>query len=374
MQLQLQTFTALVNNAAAAVQGAASQLLDLTVGSVLRAILEANASMALWLQWLMLQVLRITRAATSQGGDLDSWVRDFGMQRLSGVAADGVLTFSRFTPTTLALVPAGATALSSDGTQTFVVVADTTNPAWSATQSGYVLAAGVASVSVAATAATAGSGGNVQPGVVSLLATAIPGVDTVTNAAAFVGGADAETDTALRTRFQGFLASQARATTIAVVFAIQGVRQGLLYSIAENQAPGGIAQSGFFTVTIDDGTGSPPSSLLMSVTSAIEPVRPLGSSFIVQAPTVWMVNISMTVDVGTGVSHDTTASNVIAAMTGFINSFSLGAPLTWSRIVQVAYSADANVINVTNVLLDGGTSDLIPPSYAVLKAGTITVN
>jgi uncharacterized phage protein gp47/JayE len=374
MQLQLQTFTALVNNAAAAVQGAASQLLDLTVGSVLRAILEANASMALWLQWLMLQVLRITRDATSQGGDLDSWVRDFGMQRLSGVAADGVLTFSRFTPTTLALVPAGATALSSDGTQTFVVVADTTNPAWSATQSGYVLAAGVASVSVAATAATAGSGGNVQPGVVSLLATAIPGVDTVTNAAAFVGGADAETDTALRTRFQGFLASQARATTIAVVFAIQGVRQGLLYSIAENQAPGGIAQSGFFTVTIDDGTGSPPSSLLMSVTSAIEPVRPLGSSFIVQAPTVWMVNISMTVDVGTGVSHDTTASNVIAAMTGFINSFSLGAPLTWSRIVQVAYSADANVINVTNVLLDGGTSDLIPPSYAVLKAGTITVN
>ena len=67
MQLQLQTFTSLVSSAAAAVQGAASQLVDLTVGSVLRAVLEANASLALWLQWLILQVLRTTRAATSQG-------------------------------------------------------------------------------------------------------------------------------------------------------------------------------------------------------------------------------------------------------------------------------------------------------------------
>ena len=44
MQLSLQTFTALVQNMAAAVQSAATQLLDLTVGSTLRAVLEANAS------------------------------------------------------------------------------------------------------------------------------------------------------------------------------------------------------------------------------------------------------------------------------------------------------------------------------------------
>jgi hypothetical protein len=53
MQLSLQNFSSLMEGMAAAVQGAASSLVDLTVGSVLRAILEANASVALWLQWLI---------------------------------------------------------------------------------------------------------------------------------------------------------------------------------------------------------------------------------------------------------------------------------------------------------------------------------
>ena len=87
MALQLQNFSTLVSNAAAAVQGAAVQLVDLTVGSTLRAILEANASMALWLQWLIVQVLQTTRAATSLGSDLDSWMADFAFARLPANAA-----------------------------------------------------------------------------------------------------------------------------------------------------------------------------------------------------------------------------------------------------------------------------------------------
>ena len=82
MQLPLQTFSTLVANAAAAVQGSARQLVDLTIGSTLRAVLEANASLALWMQWLILLVLRTTRAATSTGADLDTWVADFGLARL----------------------------------------------------------------------------------------------------------------------------------------------------------------------------------------------------------------------------------------------------------------------------------------------------
>ena len=97
MQLQLQTFSTLVNNAAAAVQGAAAQLVDLTVGSTLRAILEANASIALWLQWLILQVLRMTRASTSAAADLDSWMADYAFTRLPATAAGGGVTLSRFT-------------------------------------------------------------------------------------------------------------------------------------------------------------------------------------------------------------------------------------------------------------------------------------
>src|SRR5215467_4608363 len=107
MQLQLRTFSSLVTSAAAAVQGAAGQLVDLTVGSTLRAVLEANASLALWMQWLILEVLQMTRASTSNGPDLDSWMADFSLARLPAVSAYGAVTFSRFAPVSSALIPVG---------------------------------------------------------------------------------------------------------------------------------------------------------------------------------------------------------------------------------------------------------------------------
>ena len=122
MQLQLQTFTALVQNMAASVQSAASQLLDLTVGSTLRAVLEANASIALWMQWLILQVLQTTRAATSSGADLDSWMADLSLIRLPAATASGHVTFSRFTATASAFVPVGALVRTADGAQTFAAL------------------------------------------------------------------------------------------------------------------------------------------------------------------------------------------------------------------------------------------------------------
>jgi hypothetical protein len=42
-------------------------VLDFTVGSIFRAMAEANAAVGLWIQWLILIVLRQTRLATSQG-------------------------------------------------------------------------------------------------------------------------------------------------------------------------------------------------------------------------------------------------------------------------------------------------------------------
>src|ERR1700734_2774764 len=96
--LPVQTFSGLLEQMAANVQGGAAQLVDFSVGSVLRAMMEACGAVALWLQWLILQVLSATRAATSQGLDLDSWMADFSLARLPGSQATGIATFSRYTP------------------------------------------------------------------------------------------------------------------------------------------------------------------------------------------------------------------------------------------------------------------------------------
>src|SRR6185312_8519759 len=125
MQLSLRSFSTLVQSMAASVEASAAQLLDLTVGSTLRAVLEANASVALWMQWLILQVLRTTRAATCEGSDLDSWMADLTLTRLPAVAATGLVTFSRLTPTVSALIPAGSLVRTVDGSQTFAVSVDT---------------------------------------------------------------------------------------------------------------------------------------------------------------------------------------------------------------------------------------------------------
>jgi uncharacterized phage protein gp47/JayE len=374
MQLNLRSFDAIVASAAAAVQGAASQVLDLTVGSVLRAVLEANAGLGLWLQWLILQVLQTTRAATSTGADLDTWVADFGLARLPAVAATGTVTFARFAPITAALVPVGTLVRTADGSQSFAVTADAGNPAFSAAQNGYALAAGTASVTVPVAATVAGSAGNVQAGTISLLAAAIPGVDTVSNAAPIAGGLDGESDPALRARFAVFLDSRARATRTAIGYAVASVQQGLQYTIQENVTQSGFAQPGCFVVTVDDGTGAPPAALLAAIGTAIEAVRPLGSIWTVVAPTIVKANVAMTITTAPGAVHASVAAEVAAAIAAFINALPVGAPLFWSRLSQVAYAASAQVVNVTGVTLNGGAADITPGQGGVVKAGSVTVN
>lgn len=372
--LQLLNFEGLVANMAAAVQGACQQLLDLTVGSVLRAVLEANASVALWMQWLIVRVLQTTRAATSTGVDLDSWVADFGVSRLPATSAAGVATFSRGNTSLAALVPVGTMVRTGDGAQSFVVTQASSLPSWNSASNGYVLAVGAASIDLPIAAATAGAGGNVQAGAICLLATAIPGVDTVVNAAPIGGGVDAETDSALRGRFSLFMDSRSRATLLAVQNAILSVRQGLRYSILEALDTNGSFRPGFFTVAVDDGSGAPPQSLINSVTAAIESVRPLATEFAVVPPTLVSAAIAIQTALAPGAPSAVVLANVAAAVQSWIAGLQIGAPLPLARMTQIAFDADPAVVNVLSVTINGTTADLSVPPTGLVHAASVVVN
>jgi uncharacterized phage protein gp47/JayE len=374
MQLSLQNFSSLMEGMAAAVQGAASSLVDLTVGSVLRAILEANASLALWLQWLIVQVLATTRLATSSGADCDSFGADFGFMRLPAVAAAGQVTFSRFSTTSTALVPVGMTVATMGNTQSFVVSADTGNAAYSAAADGYVIMPGTVGVTATVVATTAGVAGNVQPGMISLMSTAVAGIDTVTNAAALTGGVDAESDTAFKARFGNFLASLSRATNVSIGAAIEALQQGLSYSVTENYNQAGSVQMGNFVVTVDDGTGTPPATLLQTVQLAVEAIRPVGTSFAVQGPVVAQANVSVTLVTAAGANHAAAIAAVVGAFETYIASLPIGAALSYTKLAQLAYEASGSVTNLSGLLLNGGTADLTPPPYGVVRAGVVAVS
>lgn len=368
MQLPLQDFSALVRLQAAGVVRGARTLVDLSVGSVLRAVLEANASVGLWMQWLIVEVLSVTRAATSTGVDLDSWVADFGLARLPGVAAHGEVRFSRATPGLAAVVPAGALVRTgvTPGAQAFVVVADALRPGW--TGSGYAIGADAGSVVVPVRAVSPGHAGNVQAGVLRLLSTPVAGVDTVVNEAAASGGLDAETDAALRERFSGFIDSRTRATAQAVAFAIQSVRQGLQFKIVDRVDSAGAVRAGHFTVVLDDGSGAPGDELLAAVGAAIEAVRPLGGTYSVLRPTPMVANVTLRVE-GPG----DLGPIVRAAIAGYLGRQPIGGAVVLSRLVQIAHDCDPLVSRVSGVLVNGVAADLQTPAFGRVFSGTVTV-
>ncbi len=359
---------------AAAVQASATRLLDFTVGSAFRAVLEANASVALWMQWLILQVLRTARAATSTGADLDSWMADMSLTRLPAVSATGIVTFSRITPTLAALVPVGTLVRTADGTQTFSVLIDTTNPAWVGASSGYVVTSGLASLDLPVAAVVPGNAGNVQAGAISLLASAVPGIDSVYNSSAFLNGLDAETDNAFRSRFRNFIASRSRATPAAIAYAITSIQQGLNYTIQENTDPMGQPSLGQFVVTVDDGSGNPSTTLLSTVQTAIEAVRPVGSFFSVRPPNVVTADVSMLITVASDSMKTPVQAVVGDAVKDYINGLSIGCGLALTKLAQIAYAANPSVINVSALLINGTPDDLPAMPTSVIKTGMVAVN
>ncbi|CCD29944.1 Putative phage protein (baseplate assembly J-like family protein) [Candidatus Glomeribacter gigasporarum BEG34] len=372
MAISTKDFVTLVREQAAAIQGAARSLVDLTVGSILRAVIEANAAVTLWLQGLILHLLKTTRAATSTGADLDSWVEDYGLSRLPAVAATGYVTFSRFTPTQPALIPVGAKVQTANGVQHYAVVKDADHPAWDAEEAGYVLAPNLASITLPVQAEQAGAAGNARIGSIDTLAQAMPGVDTVTNEAALTNGTDAESDPALRKRFIAYIASLSKATMDAVGYAITSVKPGLSYALVENQTYEGDEQRGYFYVVVDDGTGMPTQTLIATVYTAIEAVRPLAVHFSVFAPVVVKVKVQMKIQTA-GADHTATAAQVAAAIKNTLNALGLGAMLPYTRLAQIAYDASPAVTNVFAVQLNGATDDLISTPKQTFKAGTVIV-
>lgn len=375
-----QGFTAFVTNQIAAVQGALQQAINATSGSVMLALAQSSTSVALWLQAWAIQILTITRAATSNGADLDSWMADYGLIRLAAAAAGGVATFARYTASQAfqALVPVGSQISTGPGGIVFQVTADPTNPAWSASQNGYVIGIGVASVTVPISAVVAGTTGNVLANTIQSFVSPIPYVDTVTNpvqtgVAPYRVGTNAETDPAFRLRFIGYLNGLSKGTVSAITSAINAVQQGLTFTLTENKDVNGNVRLGYFFVVIDDGSGAPPTPLLTEIATAIDAVRPVTSVFGVFSPQTVFANVVMQISVAPGYDQPTVAADVAGALTDFINTLPVGAALPYSQLFSVAYTV-AGVVNAFNVTLNGGTADLTVTALQTVKAGTIGVS
>lgn len=165
--------------------------IDASIGTPIRKVIDA-VSEQMSLLSLGGQISNYQYDIDSKsGGDLDDFVRNFGMERYKGQFARGTLTFSRTSATTAISVPVG-TQVSSQ----------TIPPQTAQTTINAVMSVGQASVDVPAQMLSTGPDGNLATGTLTALATNVDGVSSVTNNTAFTGGSNDETDDQLRERFK----------------------------------------------------------------------------------------------------------------------------------------------------------------------------
>lgn len=365
-------FVQMVQNAAAAVQSSGNAFLDFSVGSVELALIEAYAKVAQWLQLQIAYVYSRERLATSSGTDVDSFGLDYGFTRLGATQSQGFVTFARFSNTTSTLIPVGSTVVTGDFSQSFTVTADPTNGAWNAGQNGYLVSIGVSSVTVPVISVNAAAAANVLPGTISNISSTT-GMDSVSNAASTVGGGDPESDVAYKNRFALWVSSRSQATDAAIQYAISQVQAGLTFVVQEN-TEAGVFTPGFFTVVVDDGTGSPTTNLLTNVYAAVDAVRALGSRFTVVGPTITTVNVAFSITAAAGFVKSSLISQIAAVITAYVDALPVGATLPLTVIAKLAYDAlPGAVANVTGITLNSSTADITVAATGVVKAGTVII-
>jgi phage-related baseplate assembly protein len=416
--LPTQSFPTIVANISAGIQGRASKLIGFAIGSTLRAIAESYASVFLWFQGMVLLLLTATRLSTASGNDVDTFTADFmpvipgsqtaalpnGSPRLGAQFATGQITFARYTagpsscfiPAASAVSPTGAitnsgpnnasTVKSSDGSQTFVVIGDTTNPNYSAALGGFTLPSSVASITVAASAQLPGAGGNVSAGAISVITSPITGIDTVNNVAAFTNGANQESDNALKQRFAAYILGLSRGDYYGLNASIEGAAVTVQWTLTEGYNFDGSYHPGYFFVVADDGSGNPSAAFLETIKDAVQAVRPLSIQASVFPPTIITANVSMQLTTAPGYDHGVVVAQVAALVATNINSLGLGNTLPWSQLAAWAYTVPG-VTAVAGVLLNGVSGDaasLTPTkltqdgtlsiAYGTIKAGTMTIS
>jgi uncharacterized phage protein gp47/JayE len=209
---------------------------------------------------------------------------------------------------------------------------------------------------------------------IGLLGSGLSGVDTVTNAAAFTNGSNAESDAAFRLRFVSYIQSLSRATLQAVGYAISSLEQGISYTIQENVDAAGNWLPGHMTITVDDGSHNPSATLMSQVASQIELYRGATISYSLFPPTVVPANVVFTLTPAPGYTWTQLVTPVTNAVSSYLNAMAVGQDLYFSRLPQVIYDSVAGVQNVSQLTLNGASADLVTTPGQVITAGSVVIN
>jgi uncharacterized phage protein gp47/JayE len=222
-------------------------------------------------------------------------------------------------------------------------------------------------------AVVAGASGNVAAGAIDTIFGNIPYVDTVSNPADFTDGQDKESDESFRARFKLYIQSLSKAIKAAIEAALLAFDDNLDFSLTENESYAGAFQPGFFYAVVDDGTGGASPSFLDQIRAVIEGVRGLTITYDAYAVIPIDVSISAQITVEDGYIAADLIIDAQTALTNYVNELRIGQGLPYTRIAQIMYNASPGITDVTGIILNGGTADLVITNKQGLKPLTIVI-
>lgn len=195
---------------------------------------------------LLAKLLRLAIPATSEGIWLRDWVRGVNMVTFGGIPSTVSVRFLRYlnpeNPNPAVDIPAGVEVISRRGIRFRTTAAGVIPPDQE-------------SVEIACACLTPGSVGNVNPGEIVALAKDLGVIDEVTNLTAGEGGADPESDEAIKRRLPVHIEMLHRATIPATEGAIAVDKERfpeVVWVISERQ----IGTPGYVKFRISDGSGA----------------------------------------------------------------------------------------------------------------------
>jgi len=305
-----------------------SRLTDYNTGSVLNSLLDVVAAELENVYNENYQTYQANYITTATGDDLDNKASDYDLTRNEATYSSGHLLFGRLTAHNIDIViPVGTIATTATTSATNAVQFETNEFA--------VLSAGSLTVRVASRARNSGADGNGTVASIVVLPSPPSGIEYVTNATAFSGGADTESDTDLRTRISANLDQLQRGTKSALEAAAQTV-DGVFDAYVEENTP----TYGFGYCWVADSTGTASTQLLTDVQVVLDQYEPLGTQVIASAPLVHPLNIVTWVQLKSGFSFSTVQASIESLIKEWFDAKRIGEDIYRSELIDIIQSAN----------------------------------
>lgn len=254
----------------------------------------------------------------------------------------------------------------------YEVVEDLTNPNYDPDLMAYKIPANTTEVYVKVEALTLGTAGNVAVNTLVVLPNSLTGVDGCTNPFAISNGREREGNIALRKRFRDFNLSRGSATKAAVSFAIASISADIQYTILENVAVDGVtSQPGNFVILVNDLTGALTPELLTAVSSAVDIVRPLCSTYSILPPTLVYPTIVVVLSIDLTSGLYTLTDRATAVQQAIYDSFQsqiAGVGWDFNELLCIAKDIDG-VVDVLKLTVDGDGFDMTSGSFVQVGDG-----